>query len=408
MDFGLIGKSLTHSLSPEIHRVFGDYDYELVNLCENEIADFFARRDFIGINVTIPYKCYAFALCDEVSPSAFASQSVNTVIKRADGTLFGDNTDCFGLNRLLEHSNISVNGKKVLILGNGGAANAARIALSDADASDVITVSRNGEINFNNVYEITDADVIINATPVGMFPKNGERIIDIKRFPSLCGVVDMIYNPLSTPLLYDARQLGIAHANGLYMLAAQAFKSAELFLNKPLQLHLTDKAERVVRSQRMNIVLVGMPGSGKSTVGLLLAEKLDKVFVDTDAWVENDVGLSISEIFSKNGEEFFRNAESRAVEELSRSGGLVIATGGGAVLRECNCILLRQNAFVVFLQRELHELAISDRPLSVDLSRLTDMAAVRTPLYEQLCDASVENSGSVDEVVQAVIDTLAT
>ncbi len=388
--FGLLGRKLSHSISPEIHNLLCDYEYVLFEREPDELDEFFKNREFSGLNVTIPYKKDVIKYCAELSDTAKKIGSVNTITVRADGSLYGDNSDYFGFSYMIEKSGIEIKDKTVLVLGTGGASLTVKAVVEDMGAKEIISVSRSGDVNYQNVYQYENADVIVNTTPVGMYPHNGERVIDLSRFSSLSGCLDLIYNPSLTPFLYDAKNMGIAYANGLSMLVAQAQMSAEKFINDKIEKNKIDEVIAELDAVRKNIVLIGMPGCGKSTISALLGEALNREVVDTDALIVKNENRSIPEIFAQDGEAYFRSAETQAVNECTKKSSLVIATGGGAVLREENRYYLRQNSIVVWLKRDFERLATEGRPLSKSLDDIKKIEKVRTPIYASLADAEIE------------------
>lgn len=404
MKCGLLGRKLGHSYSPQIHGLLGDYSYELFEKEPEELASFLRDGDFSGINVTIPYKKDVIPYLDELSPAARKIGSVNTIVRRPDGSLFGHNSDYFGFVSLVKHSGIAVEGKKVLVLGSGGTSIMVVAALKDLGAIPIV-ISRSGENNYGNLHLHADASVIINATPVGMYPNIGVSPIGLNRFPKLEGVLDVIYNPAKTKLLLDAESLGIPHENGLWMLVAQAKEASEYFTGKKLPDSCIEKIHGILSRQMKNIVLIGMPGCGKSTIGNLLAEKLGQKFVDADTEIVQMAGKPIPEIFAQDGEEVFRKWETAALEHLGKQSGLVIATGGGCVTRPRNYPALHQNGSIVWLERDLSLLPTDGRPLSQS-NRLEEMFAVRRPMYEAFADIRVENAGSPEETVAEILSKL--
>ena len=404
MKCGLLGRKLGHSYSPQIHGLLGDYSYDLFEKEPEELASFLKNGDFTGINVTIPYKKDVIPYLDALSPAAQKIGSVNTIVRRADGSLFGHNSDYFGFVSLVKHSGIAVEGKKVLVLGSGGTSNMVVTALRDLGAAPVV-ISRSGENNYGNLHLHSDASVIVNATPVGMYPNTGVSPIDLNRFPKLNGVLDVIYNPAKTQLLLDAEKLGIPHENGLWMLVAQAKEAAEYFTGKKLSDDMIARIHHKLSRQMKNIVLIGMPGCGKSTIGNLLARKLGRKFVDADEEIIQLAGKSIPEIFAQDGEEIFREWETMALEHLGKQSGLVIATGGGCVTRQRNYPALHQNGSIVWLERDLSLLPTDGRPLSQS-NRLEEMYAVRKPLYEAFADVRVANTGSPENTVTEILSKL--
>lgn len=402
MEYGLLGNPLGHSLSPRLHRYFGDYDYRLYAVGPEKMADILRRREFRGLNVTIPYKQAVIPYVDALTDTAREVGAVNTLYFDASGALWGDNTDVYGFCTMLE--GIDVRGKKALVLGSGGTSHTACYALRALGAGDCIVVSRRGAVNYENVYSLhADAEVIVNATPVGMFPNNGARPIDIRRFPRLCAVADVIYNPARTALLQDADALGIPRAGGLSMLVAQAARSVERFSGRALGEEAWRGALRQVAASLRGVALVGMPGCGKSTIAQAVAQELGRACVDLDAEIEREAGKSIPEIFAQDGEEAFRAAETRAARQFSRENA-VLTTGGGCVLRAENAQALRANSLVVWLKRAIDQLPREGRPLSV--GNLYEMEQKRAPYYLAASDVQIENQGSVEEVAAAVVAAL--
>ena len=394
---GLIGKTLAHSFSPPIHACLSDYSYSLFEMREEDVGGFLKRGEFDAINVTIPYKKTVMPFLDEISDEAKRIGSVNTITHTKSGGLRGDNTDYFGFSYMLKKGGIDVSGKKVMILGTGGASMTAVAVSADLGAQKIYSVSRSGEINYENIYDkCADAQVIINCTPVGMYPNNLVSPVDVEKFPSLEGVADMIYNPAITKLLLDSQRLGIKCINGLSMLVAQAKRAAELFLDEEIEDSEIDRIVSVIENETVNIILVGMPGCGKSTVASMIAKATGRELVDTDALIVTNEGRSIPAIFAAEGEDYFRSCEHRAACEAGKMSCKVIATGGGIVTREENLNALRQNGKIFFIERELSLLSREGRPLSIgaDLSLMYER---RLPLYRQFADFSVDNSGEIDE-----------
>ena len=404
MQCGLLGRKLGHSYSPQIHNLLGDYSYVLFEKEPDELENFLKTGDFSGLNVTIPYKKEVIPYLSELSPTAQKMGCVNTVLRRSDGTLYGHNTDYFGFTSLVRHAGLSVAGKKVLVLGSGGASNTAVAALKDLGASPVV-ISRSGENNYGNLHLHRDAAAIVNATPVGMYPNTGVSPIDLELFPHLEGVLDVIYNPARTQLLLDAEKLGIPRENGLWMLVAQAKEAAEVFTGGKIPDEVIEKIYRQLSHQMKNIVLIGMPGCGKSTIGTLLAEKLGRTLADADEKIIALAGKSIPEIFYQDGEPTFRDWETKALTELGRQSGRVIATGGGCVTQKRNYPLLHQNGYLVWLERDCSVLPTDGHPLS-QANDLGKMYAARKPLYEAFADIRVENTGTPEETVQKSLDAL--
>lgn len=404
MKSGLLGRKLGHSYSPQIHEYLGSYSYDLFEREPNEIEDFLRNGDFTGINVTIPYKKDVIPFLDKLSPTAVKMGSVNTVVRRKDGSLFGHNTDYFGFTSMVHRSGIQVAGKKVLVLGSGGTSNTAVKALEDLGAQ-VIIVSRSGENNYDNLHVHQDAAVIVNTTPVGMYPNTGVSPVDLSCFPTLEGVLDVIYNPAKTQLLLDAEKLGLPHENGLWMLVAQAKEAAEYFGGSPLPDSIIEIVYNKMSAKMKNIILVGMPGSGKSTIAALLAEQLGRSIVDADQKVIELAGKSIPDIFAEDGEAIFRQWETQALSDLGKKSQLIIATGGGCVTQQRNYPLLHQNGMIFWLQRELDLLPTDGRPLS-QIQKLSDMYAMRKPMYEAFSDYQIDNNGTCQESIHQILSIL--
>ena len=408
MKYGLIGEKLGHSFSPEIHHKLGRYDYALREIAKTDLPAFLTARDFVGINVTIPYKTDVIPYLDELSELAREIGAVNTVVCR-DGKLYGDNTDVHGMISLIRRITPDLAGKTVLILGTGGTSRAAVAAATALGAKKTVRVSRTGRdgaVTYEDAYrDFADADFLINTTPVGMFPHAGTSPVDLSRFPRLAGVADAIYNPLSTRLLLDAKALGIPAENGLYMLVAQAMKSAELFTGEPVGENETERIWRELLFEKRNIVLIGMPGSGKSTVGRGLAERLGRNLIDTDDLIVRRAGKPITEIFASQGETAFRDLESSVIREVSASGGAIVSTGGGAILRRENVDALRSNGVLVFLDRLPEDLVpTSDRPLADEIGKIRLLYEKRIPLYRAAADLTVSVRGTPENTVLEVLE----
>ncbi len=400
MKTGLLGRKLGHSYSPQIHAYLGEYPYTLFEREPEEVEDFLKTGDFTAINVTIPYKKTVMPYC-HLTETAKYMGSVNTIIRQPDGSLLGHNTDYFGFTSMVKKSGLEVKGKKCLVLGSGGASVTAVAVLKEMGAK-VVIISRNGEDNYHNLHHHADAAVICNCTPVGMYPNNGVSAVDLCLFPHLEGVLDMIYNPARTKLLMDAEKRGLVAENGLWMLIAQAKEAAEWFLNEKLPDSLIRFVYDKMRQQMENIILIGMPGCGKTTVGKLLAEKLGKTFVDADEELVKTFGMDIPTIFASEGEAGFREKETAVLEALGKRAGLVIATGGGCVTRAENYPLLHQNGSLFWLQRNLHKLPSEGRPLS-QVSKMEDMYRVRKPLYESFADFVICNDSSAETAVAEIL-----
>lgn len=399
MKCGLLGRKLGHSYSPQIHALLGDYSYQLFEKEPEEIGDFLKNGDFTGLNVTIPYKKDVIPFLDELSPAAARLGAVNTIVRR-DGKLIGHNTDYFGFRWLVQESGLQVAGKKALVLGSGGASNTAVAVLKELGAN-VVVISRSGENNYGNLERHADAAVIANTTPVGMYPNTGKSALSLADFPRLEGVLDAVYNPARTQILLDAESRGLSAVNGLWMLVAQAKESAEWFTGEKIADSRIAEIHHALRLQMENIILVGMPGCGKTSVGQQIAQKLNKKFVDADDALENRVGRKITDIIPNDGEAAFREMESGTLAELGKQSGLVIATGGGCVTQMRNYPLLHQNGTIFWLTRELDKLPTDGRPLS-QKGKLGQMYEARMPLYRRFADAAISNDGTIEETAAAI------
>lgn len=402
MEYGLLGETLGHSFSPWIHQALADYDYRLCPTPRAAVEELFRRREFKGLNVTIPYKQTVIPLCDEVDPRAAAIGAVNTVVNR-EGRLTGYNTDIDGLIYLAKRAGVEMAGKKVVILGSGGTSRTARAAARELGAADVVVVSRHGEDNYENLSRHADAQVLINTTPVGMYPNCGTAPVSLGIFPRLEGVLDVVYNPLRTALLMEAEARGIPCSCGLPMLAAQARRAAELFTGERIPDHRLEEVVSGLTAQVRNVVLIGMPGCGKSAVGRALARELGKEFVDLDRLIEEDARKPIPRIFAEEGEAAFRDRESRIVREAGARTGCVLSTGGGVVTREENYPPLHQNGVIVHITRALDLLPTNGRPVSQSMD-LRELWRRREPLYQSFADLTVDNNGPMEETVQRILE----
>ncbi|MBE6950269.1 MAG: shikimate kinase [Ruminococcaceae bacterium] len=403
MKFGLLGRKLGHSYSPMIFDLMGGYRYDLFEREPDGIEDLLRSEPFDGLNVTIPYKKEVLQYLDEVDELALRLGSVNTIVKR-DGRLEGHNSDYYGFLSMVKRTGIDVTGRKVLVLGSGGASVTVVAVLEDLGAQ-VVIVSRSGQNNYDNLHLHADASLIVNTTPVGMYPNNGVAPLDVGRFPNLEGVLDLIYNPARTQLLMDCEKYGIPGWNGLWMLVAQAKKSAEWFMGKELPDSIISEIHRKLRDRMENIALVGMAGCGKSSIGKLLARETGKVFVDADAEIEALAGKTIPEIFAQDGEEEFRRLETEVLAALGKRSGLVIATGGGCVTRERNYPILHQNSRILWLTRCPTKLPTKGRPLSQKTTPAV-LYEQRKHLYQSFADASVDNDGTRGETLTQILNLL--
>ena len=398
---GLLGKSLKHSYSPQIHSLLGSYEYHLFEKKPEELADFLTCGDFSAINVTIPYKKDVIPYCNELTDCAQKLGAVNTIVRCADGKLLGHNTDYFGFCSMVKRTGLLLAGRKVLVLGSGGASVTATAVLQELGAQ-VVTISRNGKNHYGNLHLHTDAAAIINCTPVGMYPNSGVSPVDLDLFPNLEGVLDLIYNPSKTKLLLDAEARGIPTENGLWMLVAQAKEASEWFTGNIISDSVIAVIYNRLTRQMQNLILVGMPGCGKSTIGKLLAERLGRRFVDADAEIERIAKMPIPEIFRQYGEDGFRQRETAVLRKLGQESSLVIATGGGCVTRKENYPLLHQNGHIIWLQRDLSALPTDGRPMS-QTGKLEEMYQIRKPLYEQFADSIISNDATAEAVTESIM-----
>ena len=408
MEYGLIGEHLPHSFSKEIHERLGDYEYVLHEVAKEELDSFMRSADFKGINVTIPYKQSVIPYLHEISERAGSIGAVNAITNK-NGLLYGDNTDFGGMQALIrDHMGLDLSGKKVVILGTGGTSKTARAVAEALGAAQVLRVSRSGNEGSITYSELSashrDADMIINATPCGMYPKCFDVPVNVADFPALSGVVDVIYNPLRTRLVLEARSRGIKAEGGLYMLVGQAVLAAEIFMDKKLPDGTIDEVYKEIFSSKENIVLTGMPGGGKSTIGSALAGLTGREVIDTDAEIVKSAGMPITEIFSRFGESYFRDLETEVIKQASQRSGCIISTGGGAILRDENIQALKMNGKIFFLDRDPSELRPSDdRPLSDTDEKLKALYRQRLPIYTGTADATVPVSGSPEDTAKAIL-----
>lgn len=398
--FGLLGRKLSHSFSPKIHKMLGSYEYKLYENEPENVGNFLENCELSGMNVTIPYKKDVIPYCVSLSETAKKLGSVNTLVKKSDGW-HGYNTDYYGFTYMTKKSGINPKGKKAIVLGSGGASLTVVQALWNMGAKEVIVISRAGEDNYENLQKHFDAEIIVNTTPVGMYPNNLQCVIDLKNFKSCKGVLDLIYNPSKTKLLIDADNLNIPNINGLSMLVAQAKKSSELFFSKEIPDSVIDYITDKLNNQSLNIVLIGMPGCGKSTTGKVLSELLGREFIDCDEEIVKYKNMSIPEIFEKEGEEAFRKAEHEVIKNVSKKSGCIIATGGGCVTREENYNYLHQNGKIFWIKRDISALPTNGRPLS-KINSLSQMYEKRKPMYEKFSDFIIEGHNDQREAAEKI------
>ena len=405
MKCGLLGAKLGHSYSQQIHGMLADYEYRNYEKSAEELDAFLRGGDWDGLNVTMPYKKAVIPYCTQLSERARRIGAVNTLVRLPEGGLYGENTDAYGFEKLIRRSGIEIAGRKCLVLGSGGASVMACAVLQDLGAGSVTVISRGGADNYGNLERHADAAVIVNTTPVGMYPHNGEAAVDLAAFPACEAVLDVVYNPARTALLLQAERRGIRCAGGLYMLVGQAKRSAELFAGRPIDDGEIDRIEAQLRREMLNVVLVGMPGCGKSTLAAALGEALGRPVVEADALIAEAAGCSIPEIFAREGEEGFRRRESEVLREQGKRSGIVLSTGGGCVTREENYEALHQNGTIVWLRRDLAALPKEGRPISLR-SDLGELFEQRRACYERFADCTVDNDGSVDETLRAILEVL--
>ena len=404
--YGCIGKKLTHSFSRDIHNKLADYEYDLIELTEEQLHEFFEQGDFAAVNVTIPYKQTVIEHLDFVSDIAQRIGAVNTVVNR-DGKLWGYNTDYYGMKALVERVGLDLGGKKVLVLGTGGTSRTARVVASDMGAREILTVSRresDESVTYEQAEKLhSDVEIIINTTPSGMFPDVDSRPIDISVFEQLEGVIDAVYNPLCTNLILDTKTRGLKAEGGLYMLVMQAVVAVEKFLDTEIDKSVADSVYAEIAAAKENIVLTGMPGSGKSTVGKLIS--IDGYeFVDTDAEIERRCGCSIKELIEERGESYFRDLESEVIRDVSSCCCRIISTGGGAVLREKNVRALQRNGRIFFIDAELSRLrATDDRPLSNTEDKLARLYNERINIYRYTADVVVPDMQTPQEEAEYIL-----
>ena len=401
---GLLGEKLGHSYSPTIHSKLGNYEYLLYERQPDQVEGFVKGGDWDGLNVTIPYKKAVIPFCTELSARAARIGSVNTMVRRKDGSIYGDNTDAYGFEKLIKHSKIQPEGKKTLVLGSGGASASVCAVLSELGA-DVTVISREGEDNYVNISRHGDAEIIVNTTPLGMYPKNGAAALDLRTFPKCAGVLDVVYNPARTALILQAEKLGIPCASGLYMLVAQAKGSAELFTGNAVDDGEIARIERELSRSMQNIVIIGMPGSGKTTISAELGKKLERPVYEADALIEEKAGMKIPELFRRFGEERFRELETQVLNELGKLSGAVISTGGGCVTREENYGLLHQNGCIIWLRRDVAALPTEGRPISLQ-SDMNDLYRRRLPMYRHFADCTADNNGDIEQTVRQIMEML--
>lgn len=409
MRYGLIGEKLGHSFSKEIHERIADYKFDLIPLDKEEFKDFMEKKDFTAINVTIPYKKDVMPYLDEIDPHAKAIGAVNTIVNR-DGKLHGYNTDFTGFLYMVKKHNVQMQGKKVLVIGNGGASAAIQAVVNHEQAKEMIIVdivAGNGAISYDECFaKHLDAEIIINTSPIGMYPKIGNAPIDITMFPNCKSVMDVIYNPILTRLCFEAQEEGIQRVMGLEMLIAQAKQSVEHFLDKTVNDDVIDTIFQDMLKQRCNIVLIGMPSAGKTTIGKMLEQRMNKEFIDLDDKIIEKAGKSIPEIFEESGEAGFRAIETEVAIELAKENNKIIATGGGTIKNKINMDYLRQNGITIFIDRDINKLISADpnRPLSKSKDALQQLHDERYHLYQKYAAYIAVNNTEIEETVNEIED----
>ncbi len=403
--FGLVGRNLVYSFSKQIHERLSNYRYDIINLEPEKIEEYIKRKNFVGLNITIPYKKTVYALCDEVSDRARQIGSVNTVIVRPNGKLYGDNTDYDGFMFMAKRAGVDFHGKKSIVFGSGGTSAMVCNAIEENGGS-CFVVSRTGDDNYTNLERHSDAELVVNTTPVGTYPDIDKQIVDLTVFPNCSAVLDVVYNPLNTRLVEQARSLGMTASGGLSMLVAQAKRASELFTGEAVDFARVEKVMSSIVSDVRNIILVGMPGCGKTTVAYELKKLLSREVVDLDTEIEKKAEMSVPEIFSSLGEERFRELESEVTAEVSRENGKIIATGGGAVLLEENRRNLKANGVIVYIRRDLDKLDTLGRPLSKSMAELSRIYNEREPLYSDFCDISVSNNAEPWQAAMEIKEAL--
>lgn len=403
MEYGLLGEKLAHSFSPQIHSLLGLPDYGLIEVPRNELSSFMDSRSFKAINVTIPYKRDVMPWCSWIDEAAQEIGCVNTIVNR-DGKLYGWNTDFSGFLFMADRAGVDFSGKKVLILGSGGTSLTASAAALRRGAAQVLRVSRSGELNYGNVAQLhPDAEIIVNTTPVGMYPNNGTAALDLRDFSRLCGVLDVVYNPLKTALIIQAQALDIPCSGGLPMLVTQAVFAEEHFFDRKIAPETYEEVLRKIDSQKRSIVLMGMPGCGKSSLGEELRRLTGRPLYDIDSLIVQEAGCSIPEIFASRGEKAFRDLETAVLARVCKEGGSIISLGGGSILREENRAAIAQNGFVVYIRRDLGALPTDGRPLSAGESALQEMFKLRHPIYSACADCQCVNDSTIAQLAQAVL-----
>ena len=402
--YGLLGRKLLHSLSPEIHRELGNFSYELFQIEPENLEEFFAKKDFAGLSVVFPYKKEVVKYCDELTETARKLDCVDTITVDENGRLIGDNCEYEGFRHMITKCGIDVNGKKVLLLGKN--ASVIRVGIEDMGAREIVDVTVDGEVNFENIYEHMDAEILVNTTQTGMYPNNGDKIVDVKRFPKIEGVLEVIYNPRRTKLICDAEDLEIPNSDGLSMLVAREYLAEIRFGRIEPDEELFKATYKTMSDRRKNIIFVGLPGCGKTTIAKVVAAKLGRPCIDVDRLIEMKAGVPVSTIFSAYGERYYRELETETLRKITRNGGQVIATDSGAVMSLENQYYLRQNGYIVWLSRDLSELKLNGVYLARNREALERLHEERSPIYKFLADINVEVTDNAEKTVFETIERM--
>lgn len=405
-NYGLLGQRLIHSLSPEIHRELGNFQYELFQLELDELDDFFRNRDFAGINVTVPYKKEVMKYCDRISESAKKIGSVDIIYVDKNGKLVGDNCEFRAVKHMIAKCGIAVKDKKVLIIGSGSSSTTMSAAVKDLGAAEIVIATKTGSVNFNNLYEHSDANIVINTTTVGMFPNNGEKIVNLNQFQNLCGVLDTVYNPRRTKLICDAEDLNVENSDGLSMLVCSAYLSEIMFGRIEPDEELMRATYKTMSDHRKNIIFVGMPGCGKTTIAKVIAAKLGRPCIDMDKLIEMQAGVPLTTIFTAYGEKYYRELETQILKKITRNGGQVIAPDSGSVISRENQYYLRQNGYIVWLTRPLKELKHNGVYLAGNIDVLEQIQEERDSIYEFLADIKVNVTDNAETTVSEIISKM--
>ena len=399
--YGLLGKNISYTYSPLIHKKLG-YDYKIFDLDENDFSDFMLNRKFKGINITIPYKSEVIAYLDYVDPLAKKLNAVNTVINK-DGKLYGYNTDISGFEYALDYNTVKVKDQSVLILGTGSTSASISEVFKRKMAKEIAIIGRTTEVNYDNLLKVRHFDIIVNTTPVGVYPNINDDLIDLDAFNNLQAVIDVIYNPLRTEFISQGLNKGIKAYGGLLMLVAQAVFASEIFFDKEYDSGTIEKVYNEILNEKENIVLIGMPSCGKTTIGKNLSISLNKDFIDIDSEIVKETNMSIAQIFEAYGEEYFRSLERQFVNDFSKLNSKVIATGGGVILNKDNIKDLKKNGKIIFLDRDLDKLITDkERPLSSNKKKVEKLYKDRIDLYHNYSDYTIENNNTIIETLEKI------